>query len=102
MAPSYILGGLAARALRFLSVSQPSDGSSRPVAIQPTASLQLYESNATASVRTLLLPEYYNENTGVWGDGWWTAACSMATLAEYGSLSPSQANKMNIGGLLFN
>ncbi|KAK2034420.1 glycosyl hydrolase [Colletotrichum zoysiae] len=85
------IGGLAARAVFFMSV--------RPVVQRADAAT--YTSNAADAIRTLQ-NSWYDVGSGLWDNAWWNSANAFTTLADFAVLNRDVANQLNIGGILRN
>ncbi|EFQ30727.1 glycosyl hydrolase [Colletotrichum graminicola] len=85
------IGGLAARAVFFMSV--------RPVVQR--ADVTTYTNNAADAIRTLQT-SWYDVGSGLWDNTWWNSANAFTTLADFALLNRDVANQLNIGGILRN
>jgi len=65
------------------------------------ASAQSYTNNAVESIKTLN-QHWYNARTGVWDEAWWNSGNVLTTLADFALLRRDEANRLNIGGYLYN
>ena len=62
---------------------------------------QDYTANAVSAIEALNT-EWYNVETGLWDGAWWNSANVLTTLAEFTSLRIHEANKLNLGGYIYN
>jgi predicted alpha-1,6-mannanase (GH76 family) len=84
-------GGLAARAAMLAS--------STPLNLR--ADPGHYANNAVTAIN-VLQSTWYDANTGMWDNAWWNSANVLTTLVEFASLRLTQANQLNIGGIIQN
>ncbi|KAK3996144.1 hypothetical protein QBC44DRAFT_318236 [Cladorrhinum sp. PSN332] len=84
-------GGLAARALHFMSANpQPRDDS-------PTT----YDQNTLLAAKAL--QGWYNWSNGTWDTaGWWNSANCLTVLVDWASLAKYDADSINIADLISN
>lgn len=82
-------GGLAARA-SFIVSSQPR-----------ATGLETYVNHAQDAIQRLQ-DDWYNAATGVWDNAWWNSANALTTLADFTTLRLTEANELNIGGIMLN
>ncbi|KAI1161360.1 glycoside hydrolase family 76 protein [Nemania serpens] len=89
MVSSSLVGGLAARAVFYMS--------SHNIIKSPEA----YNNNTVAAINTL--QSWYNQGTGLWDTtGWWNSANCLTVLADYAVENPESAASLNIPKVIQN
>ncbi|KAI1113141.1 glycoside hydrolase family 76 protein [Nemania sp. NC0429] len=89
MVSSSLVGGLAARAVFYMS--------SHNILKSPEA----YNNNTVAAINTL--QTWYNQGTGLWDTtGWWNSANVLTVLADYAVENPESAASLNIPSVIQN
>ncbi|KAH7328317.1 glycosyl hydrolase family 76-domain-containing protein [Stachybotrys elegans] len=60
-----------------------------------------YTRNAVLAIEELN-SQWYNVQTGIWDNAWWNSANALTTLAEFTLLRLDEANRLNLGGYMYN
>ncbi|KAJ8129532.1 hypothetical protein O1611_g4100 [Lasiodiplodia mahajangana] len=89
MVSSSLVGGLAARAVFYMSSHNTFDTSAA------------YDADTVAAIHTL--QSWYNQGTGLWDTtGWWNSANVLTMLADYAVENPSSAASLSIPSVIQN
>ncbi|KAI1133595.1 glycoside hydrolase family 76 protein [Nemania abortiva] len=89
MVSSSLVGGLAARAVFYMSSHNTFDTSAA------------YDTDTVAAIHTL--QTWYNQGTGLWDTtGWWNSANCLTMLADYAVENPSSAASLSIPSVIQN
>ncbi|KAI0106292.1 glycoside hydrolase family 76 protein [Nemania sp. FL0031] len=89
MVSSSLVGGLAARAVFYMSSHNTFDTSAA------------YDADTVAAIHTL--QTWYNQGTGLWDTtGWWNSANCLTMLADYAVENPSSAASLSIPSVIQN
>lgn len=89
MVSSSLVGGLAARAVFYMSSHNIIKSS------------EAYNNNTVAAINTL--QSWYNQGTGLWDTtGWWNSANCLTMLADYAVENPESAASLNIPSVIQN
>ncbi|KAM0340500.1 hypothetical protein ACHAPU_010488 [Fusarium lateritium] len=68
--------------------------------VRPEArGITTYTEKAITSIQTLN-NEFYNSETGVWDNAWWSSANIITILSDFATIDLEESNKLNIGGIL--
>jgi hypothetical protein len=89
MVSSSHVGGLAARAVFYMSSHNPF------------TSKATYDTNTVAAIKTL--QGWYDQGTGLWDTtGWWNSANCLTMLADYAVQDRQSANSLSIPNVIQN
>ncbi|KAH8157759.1 hypothetical protein CIB48_g10487 [Xylaria polymorpha] len=89
MVSSSLVGGLAARAVFYMSSHNIFK------------SLEAYDANTVTAIK--VLQDWYNPGTGLWDStGWWNSANCLTVLADYAVENPNSAASLDIPNVIQN